>query len=254
MRKYFTFGYVVLLLAAVVLSAAVLGCAAKQSPPGPKVEPAILASAQYTAQLEQIQKTMLSDLDQFVSLRTRFLHASIGVLEPPFPLELFRFVLMSCLNDENSQRMTVIDALSCQPRYFEEFKDKIGELPEAIRSERLKTSQDMLLQVDALRVLQQDTRARIVDMPQMIRNGQALLEDQRVEHRRIEVDMERRRTLYLAEDWNYIQSSLDEWKRQLSQLEDAIEALTLSYPEWTPQLDAHVTGLYMDLAGLRSSQ
>src|SRR5690554_4793008 len=107
MRKCFTFGLVL------VLGAFVLGCGAKQSPPGPKLEPAILASAQYTSQLEQIQQAMLSDLDRFVSHRTRFLHASIGVLEPPFPLELFRFVLMSCLNDENSQRMSVIASIRC---------------------------------------------------------------------------------------------------------------------------------------------
>lgn len=253
MRKWFTFGYVAVLWAVVVFGGAVIGCGAKQSPPGPKLEPAILASAQYTAQLEQIQKAMLSDLDQFVSLRTRILHASTGVLEPPFPLDLFRFVLMSCLNDENSQQMTVIDSLSCRPRYYEEFKDKLAELPDEIRQVRVEAAQEMLQQIDDLRVLQQGTRARIVQMPQMIRNGQSLLEDQRVELRRIQVDMERRRALYLAEDWDYIQDSLAELGRQLSRLEDAIEALTLSYPEWTPQLNAHITGLYMDLAGLRST-
>ncbi len=238
----------------IAFGSVLLGCGAAQSPPGPRIEPALAASAQYTVQLERVQQDMLADLDQFVSLRTRFLHGSIGLLEGAFPLELFRFVLMSCLNDENPQQMSVVGRLTCQPRYYDELVEKLAELPVEVREQQSAAAQEMLGQIDALRMLYRDARARIVQMPQMIRTGQAMLEDQRVELRRVSTDLERRRQLYRTEDWEQIQESLEGWRRQLSLLEDAIEALTLSYPEWTPQLDAHVTGLYMDLAGLRSSR
>ncbi|MBA2664832.1 MAG: hypothetical protein H0U74_21265 [Bradymonadaceae bacterium] len=236
-----------------VTAALLMACGAAQSPAGPDIDAALNATTRQTAQIDSIQIQMADDLDQFVSLRSRFLHAGIELNQPPFPIEQFRFVVVSCLNEESNAAgeqpgNTVPSAeLLCRPTFLDDLLLRLEQVP----PERRRTALEMLKLVDELRQVRSTLRHRIARIPQTIRTSQGLLEDQRAELRQAQAELERRRPQYSSSDWRAAQTRLEDFRTELSRLEDAIEALTVAYPDWPRQLDGHVSGLYMDLAGLR---
>lgn len=234
------------------------GCGAAQSPPAPDILASREATVRRVDQLESLQLLMQEDLERFSSLgrrfgAARFDEAGRDLYARPFPLDLFRYVCVACLNEETDPTLEVVShaaderaALTCQPAFLDDLLAELAGLePEVGARARAK-----LLLIDEMRLVRGVLRQRIVRVPQMLRQSQVYLAEQRAEQRQLRAELERRRSLYRREDWRAIEQMLASYDAELAQLEDAIERLTVTYPEWPDLLDERVRTIYMELVAL----
>lgn len=229
-----------------------LGCAAAPSPPPPDLSGARDATLERTAQIERVEQWMERDLQHFVELRLGLAQSLGHIHEPDFPLALYRFIAISCLNEEVQPREDATiessgDVRDCTPPHLDRLVNALGERELSLRDQALTN----LERIDEMRKLRGVLRLRVARIPQIIQANQLYLVEQRAELRQLATELERRRSLYSREDFLEAQAIIAQQRPLLDALEDAIEALTVLYPEWPTRLDQQVHSLYMDLADLR---
>jgi hypothetical protein len=241
--------YSLLILVFFALQAA--GCATAPSPPPPDLSVQRASIVERTDQLIRLQQWMERDLRQFVELRLALAQSSSTLDTEGFPISLYRFVAIQCLNDALQPRGTTIeqaaDIADCRPTHLDQLLEALSRTSPAMRDRALGD----LERIDEMRKLNGLLRIRIARTPQLIGANQTYLVEQRAELRQTGSELERRRSLYGSDDYRAAENVLTEHQTILNAFEDAIETLTLAYPEWPTRLDEEINTLYMDLAWLR---
>ncbi|MFU8803381.1 MAG: hypothetical protein ACNA8W_06200 [Bradymonadaceae bacterium] len=243
----------VFLAAILLLGIAVgTGCAAAPSPPPPDLSEARDTVLQRTTQMNQTLQWMARDLRHFAELRMALAQSMSHSHEENFPISLYRLVAINCLNEEvqahdGSTITHSSDITECAPQHLDRLLNTLADVSSRSRDQALAN----LERIDEMRKLRGLLRLRISRIPQIIQANQLYLVEQRAELRQLQTELTRRRSLYSSQDFNEATAAINEQHQLLATLEDAIESLTVLYPEWPAQLDLQVNSLYMDLADLR---
>ncbi len=244
------------LLCLVGLCWASTGCFATHGPALPDLSEQHTEIEQRSQRLERIIGVMTRDLGRVETLRQEFAHADATLYQPPFPLDLYKQVAVSCLNKPWDSSQLHVDAsdgdaeaglnLSCQP----EFGHRLAvELQEQV-PERRAQALAKLRTLDELRQLRGRLRQRLSRVPAIVQASRSLLAARRAELRQMRAAQSHRRTEYSQDRWQQLQKRLEGYEQQLQHLQEHIERLAEAWPTWGPSLDQSVSMLYMELTKL----
>lgn len=255
----------VLALAILVVSAGASGCFTARGP-----EPLDLSVARGKisddgARLVQIRQVMERDLEQLAVLRNSFESSSQSLYSAPFPLDLFKYVAMSCFNEPFNSRTgsdTPTQApqnaasdgpktkksgpWTCSPEYAERLMVALQQrVPD-----RQAAAKKQLHDLDQLRQLRAKLLFRLGQLPAILREMRQLLATRRADLRRMRAAEARRRTEYNGSDWEEMERRFEAFEQDLLDLNNQISQLDEVATSWKPVVETQISALYSHLTSL----
>lgn len=269
----------------ITLSLAALGWAASGCLTAKNPDPVNMSWAERQARndaqkLEQIGQVMRRDLDELKRLSRDFQTPNPALYQPPFPLDLFKFVAVDCFNepyqpDQKSSQLARADepeelkepeepqkyeepgtskiddaGLDCRPDYL----DRLLTQLQARAPEQRDAALQKLQTLDHLRRLRGLLRYRIAQMPAILAESRRIVASRRQDLRRTRDREARRRTEYDRQTWDKVQADLDDLEAYLDALSQQIDALNERWPDWTPTIEAEISRFYAYLTAISAGE
>lgn len=242
-------------LSLIMLCLGLSGCFQRQGLPVLNVSPQIGQVENKTAQSQNALTTIETDLDELQTLVETLQQLPDTTWREPFPLDLYRHALMSCLtlplNAEtvpDSPEANAAEALGVTCAVL-----PLPPLVEALAKDNGRQAATTGLQaVDAMREKRTILEARLRSMPRDLEDMREYVATQRAEARRVEQDLDRRKPEYLDKDFQASKSQLRAWRERLNTLEQAVEQLEARRPGWTSTMETRLAALYRIIATLGS--
>jgi hypothetical protein len=236
--------------AGAALAAAVVGCATGRT--GPKLPSFEDARAQvdtFAQKTDRARNVIKRDLNRLQELEGELRHPPEGLLAEPFPLDLFRHVLMACLNARTSTQVarnteTTSDGLQCDPH----FADKLETALQETVPQRHETAMSLLGKADAFQRLRGRLRRRLTKVPQLVRTNRDTLASRRAELANRSESLKDQKTEYSTSRWREVSSRIDAYRNALNKLEHATNQLDTSDEVWPERLESINHDLYMAIA------
>ena len=226
-----------------VMVAASPGCWLKRKGIAPpSVAQPVTELQRLSTRLQAVHTVLERDVARMETLRLEFFSAPSPLYAPPFPVELFRHVALSCLNElphpaeesmEGGAPQSQEDAqepgqdaaaapelvLTCQPVNLE-------LLLGAVSPARKSFTMEQLRRVDEMRTLRLKVARRLEQLPRMIEEAQLRVARQRAERRQLSEKLDQRRIDYDDTSWALAQKNLQRYAQEIDTVERSITQLT----------------------------
>lgn len=201
----------------------------------------------FAQKTDQARKVITRDLDRLQELEGALRQPPEGLLAEPFPLDLFRHVLMACLNARTSTevaRGTESDALQCDPPFADTLETALSDTV----PERRETAMSVLRKADAFQRLRGRLRRRLTKIPQLVRTNRDTLASRRAELANRSESLKDKKTEYSTSRWREASERMQAYRNALNKLEHATNQLDTSDEVWPQRLEAINHDLYMAIA------
>jgi hypothetical protein len=230
-----------------------------KGPDPPRVNKIVDRTRARAERMREVQSLMTQDLAQIQQLQQEIFSVDPNRWLQPFPLSLFRFVAMSCLNErlmlDEEREPDDPPRLAIQARYDVALGCSPTSLPELWAAVSADEAQArfmvvQLARIDRVRALRARLYKRLNLLPQLIREEQAKMAELRAEWRRVDAEIKRNRSAYRGESLTTAQRRLNVLDAELLELGESIIALSSAQSQWPQLLQRHISALTMELTAL----
>lgn len=242
--------------AALVLAAgAVAACPSRrQGPETPDLDQQSRATARRLERTRKIREVMTRDLETFRRLAEDLHDPPTELFADPFPLDLFKHVVVECLNapataetevdnsgadagspaggrpDAGASTKTTLD---CDARFVDELDDRLEEHSPEMRRRAFA----LLRKVDSFHELRIRLRRRIAKIDGILADNRDLLASRRADLRKLKSRWKQRKSELSARRWRELQNRIDALERNLEDLERETERLESAAEAWPDAID-----------------
>lgn len=235
-------------LAALIVAGAVAGCATGRAGPKlPSFEDPVASVESFTRKTDRAHQVIQRDLGRLEEIQRSLRQPPEGLLADPFPLDLFRHVLMACLNARTSTEVSRgedTERLQCQPRFVDELKTAVDDrVPD-----RRDATMAVLEKADAFQRLRGRLRRRLTKIPRLVRTNRDTLASRRAELANRKESLENQKTEYSTSRWREVSRRIAAYRNALNKLEHATNQLDTSDEVWPERLEKINHDLYLSIA------
>lgn len=231
----------------------------RQGPDIPDLDEKTREASRRFARTEKIRTVMNRDLEQFRGLAEKLHNPPRELFSEPFPLDLFKHVVVECLNapatGPTSARASSPDTgrsptaapdvgdRSVEPgasvdlRCSARFVDKLRARLESDSRETRRRAFDVLGRVDRFHELRIRLRRRIAKIKGIVSNNRDLLASRRAALRKLRARWKARRGELRATRWRELQDRFDSLESDLEELERETDRLESAADEWPDVID-----------------
>lgn len=242
-------------LSCFLLCLGLMGCFQRQGLPALDVSPQIGQVEIKTRQSQNILATIDADLAELESLVDTLQKLPAQTWREPFPLDLYRHALMSCLTQPITAEI-IPDSPETQAATSLDITCAVLPLPALVEALANNPDREIansgLKAVDAMRDKRTILEARLRSMPRDLGDMREYVATQRAEARRVEQDLDRRKPEFADKEFQASKAQLKAWRVQLNDLEQAVEQLEARRGAWTSDMESRLAALYRIIATLGS--
>lgn len=227
----------------------------RQGIDGPDLERRNRETSRRLARTRKIREVMTRDLDEFRDLAGRLRDPPAGLFRGSFPLDLFKHVVVECLNapataepgsaasaaegrptpDSGLRSGGVVERgeLACATRFVGELEDRLGGQSDRTRERAF----ELLRSVDRFHTLRIRLRRRLASIEEIVESTRSLLATRRADLRKLRRRWRERKSELRAARWQQLQDRFDALDRDLEQLDRATDRLESAAREWPEAID-----------------
>lgn len=243
----------------VCLLASVTSSACWATAPGiepPSVTAPVSELEQLAVRLESIYAVLERDVTRMGTLRVEFFSPPAALYADPFPLDLFRHVALTCLNELPTEDLSRTEELEEPPPEpepdapSEEDAEQPGEdippeepvaqppviqltcqpanldfLFAQVPATRLEFARAQMKRVDEVRTLRLRIERRIARLPRILATASTQIAEKRAARRQLAEQVNKRKLDYNKDQWDETSRRLKRYEKEIQRSERALEVL-----------------------------
>jgi len=240
---------------AIAAGAAVACPSRRQGPDTPDLDQQSRETARRLQRTRSIREVMMRDLEKFRSLADELREPPLDLFTDPFPLDLFKHVVVECLNapatsedeaepdepdagrravrEPDAERTPESPALNCDTRFVDELDARLREHAPDMR----RRASELLRKIDSFREFRIRLRRRIAKIDAILADNRELLAARRADLRKLRARWRQRKPELSTRRWRQLQNRFDTLERDLEDLEGETDRLTSAADQWPDAID-----------------
>jgi hypothetical protein len=240
------------------------GCSlfTSQGPPPPEVKALRGAAQAEAARMQELHALVTRDLDEISTLQAAFFAVKPERWRAPFPLDHFKLVAMSCLNEppaDDPNLPAQIEGDAVREAIAARYEVRLGCAPATLATlwnsvqaedQHARFAIIQLARVDRIRELRSRLHWRINQLPAVIQGELATLASQRAEWRRVRDEVQRNQPDYKADTRAEANRRLAAYEADLTGLQDAIKTVEAALPAWLDELQHRLSSFTLAITVL----